>query len=62
MSDQNGEGLGVTTLHLPQMDGEGFFWLWNREELAGQLGLSQGEAALAGLMGLVLVRYFLRRD
>lgn len=108
LSDQNGEGLGVTTLHLPQMDGEDFFWLWNWEELAGQLGLSQGEAArarlgdvrlydkagqeisqtfiegeephwgsgkstaerfllyvymaLAGLMGLVLVRYFLRRD
>ena len=62
LSDQNGEGLGVTTLHLPQMDGEDFFWLWNWEELAGQLGLSQGEAARARLMGLVLVRYFLRRD
>lgn len=62
LSDQNGEGLGVTTLHLSQMDGEDFFWLWNWEELAGQLELSQGEAARARLMGLVLVRYFLRRD
>ena len=52
----------MTTLHLSQMDGEDFFWLWNWEELAGQLELSQGEAARAGLMGLVLVRYFLRRD